>query len=348
MEIANQLKQLLGGNLLCLELWSGSQQCGLQIHCIHFFYAFGAFVAPLVAAPFLSRRSGAGDVNGSHQRDDVDDETHITVLYPVIGICTALASCGYWHFHVKEDDHLVTGSKTVPTFVQPMIRRLNNPFPQVLINSHVAPEPSPSSELNRSHSVIGILFSLFLFLYVGMEYCYGTYLAAFAVDSRLHLSRAEGARLTALFWGSFSFMRFLAIFASTAVRPVLVLGGSFIVCFVGSVAAALWGEESKLGELVLDRDHINPEAFTLQPVTHPYGFWGPPLGHLLVHGHGRLGVPEDLHNGYVAKTISAITYIFTRSISFACFFHLNFCSDIMVRSSPLSLMPVLCLHYLLI
>ena len=47
----------LGGNLLCLSIWSGTAHCSPHIHSIHFFYATGAFVAPLAAAPFLSTKA---------------------------------------------------------------------------------------------------------------------------------------------------------------------------------------------------------------------------------------------------------------------------------------------------
>ncbi len=75
--------------------------------------------------------------------------------------------------------------------------------------------------------------SFFPSSYVGMEYCYGTYLTTFAVKSSVDAGRREGARATAIFWGSFSLMRFLAIFASSArVRPVRVLVLSFAICLV--------------------------------------------------------------------------------------------------------------------
>ena len=57
-----------GGNVLCLNLWSGSPHCGPNIHSIHFVYAFGAFMAPLAAAPFLSTKTIA-----YHYSDEPDD-----------------------------------------------------------------------------------------------------------------------------------------------------------------------------------------------------------------------------------------------------------------------------------
>jgi len=104
--------------------------------------------------------------------------------------------------------------------------------------------------VKTSHVIMAVTFSAFLFLYVGMEYCFGTYLTTFAVKSELAATREEGAQVTALFWGAFSLMRFLAIFASSMrVRPLCVLAASFALCAVGSGAAAAGAAEKSLSHL---------------------------------------------------------------------------------------------------
>jgi len=82
-----------------LNLWSGTRHCGPHIHAIHFFYSFGAFVAPLAAGPFLSEKNDFDDDPG--EDDDVED-TRITTLYPIIGVVTMVVSYGYWHYGGRE------------------------------------------------------------------------------------------------------------------------------------------------------------------------------------------------------------------------------------------------------
>ena len=77
--------------------------------------------------------------------------------------------------------------------------------------------------------MIIIVILAFLFLYSGMEVMYGTYIAIFAVQSDLRLTRQMGARITAVFWGSFAFMRFLAIFLALKVSPLGTLVFSFFL-----------------------------------------------------------------------------------------------------------------------
>ena len=42
----------LGGNVLCLDIWKGMNS-GPYMHSIHFSFSVGAFIAPLMATPFL-------------------------------------------------------------------------------------------------------------------------------------------------------------------------------------------------------------------------------------------------------------------------------------------------------
>lgn len=42
---------VLGGNVMCLALWGSKSESWLQM--LHFFFAFGATLAPLLAQPFI-------------------------------------------------------------------------------------------------------------------------------------------------------------------------------------------------------------------------------------------------------------------------------------------------------
>ena len=52
--VSNSLRT--GGNALCLNTWS-KDQAGPWLHSIHFSYAIGVSLAPLVAIPFLRSTS---------------------------------------------------------------------------------------------------------------------------------------------------------------------------------------------------------------------------------------------------------------------------------------------------
>ncbi|XP_030844331.1 sodium-dependent glucose transporter 1-like [Strongylocentrotus purpuratus] len=47
-----------GANLLCLRMW-GKKRSGTMLQALHFSFALGAFISPLVAAPFLAETTAA-------------------------------------------------------------------------------------------------------------------------------------------------------------------------------------------------------------------------------------------------------------------------------------------------
>ena len=215
-----------GGNVLCLDIWQGFDDSGPYMHSIHFSFGFGAFVSPLVAESFLK----VNGLNESYQNVTTNNQTTtqatneiqngmgLDVLYPIIGTFAILVSLGYLVLAIKDS----------------RISSKSNPYTKLTNDRKSSP----------NNSVIIALVLVFLFLYVGMEVMYGTYLATFAVESKLHLSRQVGARITAIFWGAFASMRFLAIFASVKLSPLGTLIFSFFVSLVGSTLLAIFGETS--------------------------------------------------------------------------------------------------------
>ena len=91
-----------------------------------------------------------------------------------------------------------------------------------------------------------VTLCLFLMLYVGMEVSYGLYVATFAVESSLNLTKSDGAYITAIFWGCFAAMRFVAIFAAVKMKPIYIMLLSFGCCFIGSIPLVIWGETSPM------------------------------------------------------------------------------------------------------
>ena len=92
---------------------------------------------------------------------------------------------------------------------------------------------------------------LFFCLYAGMEVCFGFYIATFAVESQLNLSKSEGAFITAIFWGCFSIGRFLAIFAAVKLRPIHIMLLSFALYLIGAFPLIIWADKLEMVVKVL-------------------------------------------------------------------------------------------------
>ena len=216
-----------GGNVLCLDVWKDGD-AGPYMHSIHFSFAIGAFLAPVIAIPFLDKvpetellKETLNETLEAHGDDSV--ETKITYLYPLIGICVVLCSLGYLIFGITEQKVYKKSEKS---------------------NKDIKNE-NENPKLTKYQWALIFLMILFFFFYVGCEVTFGLYLATFAVESNLKLTKQVGAQITALFWGTFASMRFVSIFAAIYLKPIYIMFFSCLLSSIGSVALAIYGDKSE-------------------------------------------------------------------------------------------------------
>ena len=172
-----------GGNVLILNIWSG-RDSGPYMHALHFTFGLGAFLAPVIARPFLynaenSEIDGDSLTAGYNQTSEIEkfyqqEIWPVKALYPLIGCYSIFASVGLFFYFFQD------------------IRK--DPS-----SENSAEDDSNKTELVDSKritskfkiSVVGIL-SLMFFFYVGMEVAFGTYVSVFAVKSDLKFTRPQG------------------------------------------------------------------------------------------------------------------------------------------------------------
>ena len=227
-----------GGNVLCLDTWQGEHDSGPFMHSIHFSFGLGAFLAPLIAENFLKDGNSIENyttqptefrINSTSKQNQSTiekSEAGIELLYPIIGAYAIVVSVGYLVFAVESYMNTMNYNK---------LNEIRNQESNTQPNSNI---------------VITIILT-FLLCYKGTASTYAMYLATFSVKSNLHLSRQMGARITAVFWGSFTFMRFAAIFLSVKVSPLGTLAFSFFMSIVGSSLLAMFGDVSTTALIIL-------------------------------------------------------------------------------------------------
>lgn len=200
---------LLGGNLLCLETWGRDN--GPHLQALHFAFGFGAFLAPLLAAPFLPTGS---DINGTTVVASLqDNETSTSVdvspvkyAYLIISIFIAFVSFAFLMLccSLKKSSNPSAGAESLKTEYAVRQERLNFRI-QLLI-----------------------LLFIFFFLYVGAEVTYGSLISKFAM-LEFDLNKRDAAMLNSLFWGSFAGGRLVAIFLARCLEPVHLLVADLVV-----------------------------------------------------------------------------------------------------------------------
>ena len=245
----------LGGNVLCLDVWRGHQNGAAYMHGVQFSFALGCFIAPIIAEPFLSNSRDEFSPDDHHllttmANTTIENSTYgedeaeafhpkhnglgMKTLYPIIGIFTLFTSLGYLAYGIKD-----------------LSQAQQNKYEYEQMNNRTNLDAEPTGTISKGEerpkwyrtSLVIILMS-FLFLYVGMEVMYGTFIATFAVVSDLHLTRKEAAHVNAVFWGSFTAMRFAAIFIAFKLTALFQLVFCFGLCLVGSVSLAIAANSS--------------------------------------------------------------------------------------------------------
>ena len=211
-----------GGNVLCLDTWSDGE-AGPYMHSIHFSFALGAFLAPLISIPFLSQQSDELGVFQQKLNETMMEptETQVTWLYPILGIFGLVCACFY------------------------LILALTKCQNANVHKDSKKKEEKAKRKLTLHQWMLLALMIAFFFFYVGSEVTYGLFLPAYCVKSRLKLSKQTGAEITAVFWGFFAAMRFFSIFASIYLKPIYIMGLSCGFSCLSGIMLSIWGDQNQ-------------------------------------------------------------------------------------------------------
>jgi len=198
----------VGGNTLLV--WVHGRQVGPYMNALHFFFAVGSFLAPLMVAQALAL---SGDIRGAYWILSV-------LLLPV----------ALWLFRLP--------SPRSPSGA-------GNPPPEDPQSTGVSMAGAQQAESVRAAARqsyerrIVVLVCLLLMLYVGAEVAFGGWISTYAVA--LGLSDATtAAYLTSAFWGALTLGRFLSIPLAARFRPRMILLTDLLGCLASVGVLLLW------------------------------------------------------------------------------------------------------------
>ena len=204
-----------GGNVLLLNTWGKKSRPYLQ--ALHFLFALGAFVAPLIVQPFLQEDSPPS--NGTNVTQNVSSlscnstsgNMPASWAYWISSIPLAITAVGFLVFVFINACSLRDGET----------------------QKEEPPEAKQGSLIYRI--AILSLFSVFLLLYVGLEVAYSGYIFTFGRTIQEKMSKDNAAFLTSAFWGSFALARLASVPISRYLRPSKMLWMDMAGCLLGSI-----------------------------------------------------------------------------------------------------------------
>lgn len=243
----------VGVHALLFVVWK-NKDAGPVMQLIHFAFAFGAFLSPLIARPFISdetdtiqnvtcenftvpdnciinmQENCTSYIDGSGSGGSYDCANTVSILfryaYWIVSVPLLLSLPGLLVYAIKEQCCCWSKDKL----------KMNNTENE---SSGVKSEKTYPSTIPYLFSLMSLLF-LLMFTYVGLEVTYGTYIFTYGVKQHL-FSKPEATILTSVFWGTFAFFRFFSISLSLLkVPPSLMLAGNLTGSLLASIIIVIW------------------------------------------------------------------------------------------------------------
>ncbi|KAJ3606663.1 hypothetical protein NHX12_026182 [Muraenolepis orangiensis] len=218
-----------GGNVLILQTWG--DQAGPHLQALHFSFAVGAFVSPIIAKLLITADGPAPPILPTPPTLNAV-ATEPVATAPFSSHPAALMS-STWAY-------IIIGCFVLLTSLLFLLLLLCG-------GRATSPPASPgktsgSPRLARHHTALILLLSLFFFWYVGAEVAYGSFIFTYAKDY-VGMDFRQAAGLNSLFWGSFAVCRGLAIFLAARVPPAALILSSLVGCTLSSLLLCLFSSQ---------------------------------------------------------------------------------------------------------
>lgn len=206
-----------GGNVLALNTWG--PEAGPHMQALHFSFAIGAFVAPILAKMALGS-SEPRDLPVGEKGNQSAPRPVPTVSAP-LALPHRLGAEFLWSYVVIGTYLLVVSFFFFILYSKSGSARDKS---KAAVQKH---------RVAKHHYALIVLLFLFFFCYVGAEVTYGSYIFTYA-KVFAEMNENEAAALNSVFWGAFAACRGVAIFCAACLYP----GTMILLSLLGSAAAS--------------------------------------------------------------------------------------------------------------
>ncbi|CAL1585260.1 unnamed protein product [Knipowitschia caucasica] len=203
-----------GGNVLALSTWG--EEAGPYMQALHFSFAVGALVSPVIVQLLFKTSSNCTSAENLTLQTNSTELSHSWSLrrsmwaYVFIGVfvfITALFFFGMFFCAARSR-----------------------------VRSHAVEE---KPKVAKYHIAIVALLFFFYFAYVGAEVAYGSFIFTYSKDFA-GLDKVESAGVNTLFWGCFAGGRGLAVVLAIWMYPGTLITLSLVSCCTSSLLLSLF------------------------------------------------------------------------------------------------------------
>ena len=228
-------------NILLFILWG--KEVGPFMQITWSAMGFGTMIAPIIVGSFLPYNSLL--------EASVKDST----LQPVLTYSFSLLAClqaidclswlACWLFY-PDTPHHPSRNLTANHEPDAPSKEKQQPIDAPAVETAIpAAKADDKTEVDKKRPWRLLILSLHLFcqhVYFGIEVAFGSFLTTFAMRSPQHLSQAEGAKLTSIFWGVFTFTKLPAILYMQMIGSATNVMLGLAVSMAGTAALIVGGD----------------------------------------------------------------------------------------------------------
>lgn len=191
------------------------------MQALHFSFALGAFLAPLLAKLALGTTVSA--------------ENHTEADFNPSALNQSLEADSESLLGIPDNMNLLWAYAIIGTYIFVVSVFLFALFLKKSSRREKAKSSARRSRRAKYHNGLLCLLFLFFFFYVGAEVTYGSYVFSFAT-THAGMTESEAAGLNSIFWGTFAACRGLAVFFATCLQP----GAMIVLSNIGSLLSSLF------------------------------------------------------------------------------------------------------------
>ena len=222
------------GNVMCLQIWGNKS--GPFLQALHFFFALGTTIAPLLAIPFIM------DVEHKNKSDQVLNATNKNET-AIMSVNDSLRTDALEKFHPVVYAYFICAVFT--GLIALSFLYLGCCHRRSAISSQ---KNTVKQEGKKFRIKILILLFIFYMIYVGTEETFGVFIYTFAVRCQKQYSKAQASLVNSLFWGAFAVGRFLAIPIARYFSPSKVLATDLLGTVTSAITLALFSVYAERAE----------------------------------------------------------------------------------------------------
>ncbi|CAL8394883.1 unnamed protein product [Gadus morhua 'NCC'] len=226
-----------GGNVLVLQTWGAG--AGPHLQALHFSFAAGAFISPVLAKLLIVADAP------SPSATPLTPPPNANASAALAPVATAPFSHPVMHSMSSMWAYVIIGCFVLLTSLLFLLLLLCGGG---RAGAPASPGGTPASRgPARHHTALIVMLSFFFFWYVGAEVAYGSFIFTYAKDY-VGMAPRAAAGLNSLFWGSFAACRGLAVLLAARLPPgaliLASLGGStlssLLLCLFSRSQPVLW------------------------------------------------------------------------------------------------------------